>query len=88
MSLRTYQRSRPVRTRSYNFHPHIPRGNNVPVVAVSPYGNTHIYPSITEFVRDVEGLDVSQRRTANRRVADGGGYIGNWYVSGLRGYNG
>jgi hypothetical protein len=84
---RNYQNSRPVsissrRTKALN------RGNSIPVVAISPRGNTHIYPSITEFVRDVEGLDNSQRRTANRRVTSGGGYVDNWYVTELRGYNG
>jgi hypothetical protein len=75
-------------SRPTSFIPRITRGNSVPVVAISPLGNSHIYPSITEFVRDVEGLDISQRRTANRRVAAGGGYIENWYVTDLRGFRG
>ena len=83
MSTRTFMNSRPT-----SFIPKLRRGNSIPVVAVSPRGNTHIYPSITEFVRDVESLDLSQRRTANRRVAAGGGYVENWYVTELRGYRG
>ena len=83
MSTRDYQNSRPT-----SIIPKLNRGNSVPVVAVRPPGGSHIYPSITEFVRDVEGLDLSQRRTANRRVSTGGGYVGNWYVTELRGYRG
>jgi len=83
MRNRTYQNSRPT-----SYVPTLVRGNAIPVVATSPLGGEHIYPSITEFVRDVEGLDVSQRRTANRRVASGGGYVNNWYVIELRGFRG
>jgi hypothetical protein len=82
MSNRKFMNSRPT-----SYIPKLSRGNSIPVVAVSPRGNTHIYPSITQFVRDVEGLDLSQRRTASRRVATGGGYIENWYVAELRGYS-
>ena len=85
--MRNYQNSRPVSITS-RYTKALNRGNSIPVVAISPRGNTHIYPSITEFVRDVEGLDISQRRTANRRVTAGGGYIENWYVTELRGYRG
>lgn len=84
---RNYQNSRPVSITSRRMKA-LKRGNSIPVVAISPRGNTHIYPSITEFVRDVEGLESSQRRTANRRVTSGGGYVDNWYVTELRGYNG
>ncbi len=87
MSNRNYMNSRPVSITSRRFKA-LNRGNSIPVVAVSPLGNSHIFPSITEFVRDVEGLDMSQRRTASRRVASGGGYIENWYVTELRGYCG
>jgi len=83
MSNRTYQNSRPT-----SYVPMLVRGNAIPVVATSPRGGEHIYPSISEFVRDVEGLDVSQRRTANRRVTDGGGYVDGWYVTELRGFRG
>ena len=83
MSNRTYQNSRPT-----SYIPMLVRGNSIPVVATSPRGGEHVYPSITEFVRDVEGLDVSQRRTANRRVTDGGGYVDGWYVTELRGFRG
>ena len=82
MSNRNYMNSRPA-----SYIPKLARGNSIPVVAVSPRGNSHIYPSISEFVRDVEALDPSQRRTASRRVASGGGYIENWYVAELRGYS-
>ena len=81
MSNRNFMNSRPT-----SFIPKLSRGNSIPVVAVSPLGNSHIYPSITQFVRDVEGLDLSQVRTATRRVATGGGYIENWFVTELRGY--
>ncbi len=82
MSNRNFMNSRPT-----SFIPKLSRGNSIPVVAVSPLGNSHIYPSITQFVRDVEGLDLSQVRTATRRVATGGGYIENWFVTELRGYS-
>lgn len=82
MSNRNFMNSRPI-----SYIPTLSRGNSIPVVAVSPLGNSHIYPSITQFVRDVEGLDLSQVRTATRRVATGGGYIENWFVTELRGYN-
>jgi len=81
MSNRNFMNSRPT-----SYIPKLSRGNSIPVVAVSPLGNSHIYPSITSFVADVEGLDLSQRRTATRRVAAGGGYIENWFVTELRGY--
>ena len=83
MSTRIYQNSRPT-----SYIPTLTRGNAIPVVAISPLGGSHVYPSITAFVDDVEGLDFSQRRTATRRVADGGGYVGNWYVTDLRGFRG
>jgi len=83
MSIRNYQNSRPT-----SVIPTLSRGNAVPVVAISPLGGSHIYPSITAFVDDVEGLELSQRRTATRRVTSGGGYVGNWYVTELRGFNG
>ena len=83
MSTRIYQNSRPT-----SYVPRLTRGNAIPVVAISPMGGSHVYSSITEFVSDVEGLDISQRRTATRRVADGGGYVGNWYVTDLRGFRG
>ncbi len=83
MSTRNYQNSRPT-----SIIPTLARGNAIPVVAISPMGGSHIYPSITSFVSDVEGLDLSQRRTATRRVTSGGGYVGNWYVTELRGFNG
>lgn len=75
-------------SRPVNEIPRLNRGNSRPVVAVSPRGNRHIYPSITEFVTDVDSIDASQRRTANRRVAAGGGYINGWFVTDLRGYRG
>lgn len=81
MTTRIYMNSRPT-----DSIPRLARGNARPIVAISPRGRTHIYPSISEFVRDVESLDDSQRRTATRRVATGGGYVGNWYVTDLRGY--
>lgn len=80
---RIYQNSRPAK-----YIPRLARGNAIPVVAISPRGNAHVYPSVTEFVRDVESLSLSQRRTANRRVASGGGFVGNWYVTELRGFRG
>lgn len=80
--------SKSMNSRPVSYVPTLTTGNAIPVVAVSPRGNRHIYPSITEFVRDVESLEISQRRTANRRVTAGGGYVGSWYVSGLRGFNG
>lgn len=73
-------------SRPTSYIPKFESGNSIPVVAVSPRGNTHVYPSISEFVRDVQAIDNSQRRTANRRVTAGGGYINDWYVTGLRGY--
>ncbi len=77
-----------MKSRPISYIPRLNRGNSIPVVAVSPQGNSHIFPSITEFVTDVDGLGASLRRTATRRVATGGGYVDNWYVTGLRGYNG
>lgn len=77
-----------MKSRPVSYIPRLNRGNSIPVVAISPQGNNHIFPSISEFVRDVEALDESQTRTATRRVAAGGGYIENWYVTGLRGYRG
>jgi len=74
-------------SRPTSYIPRLETGNSIPVVAVSPRGNRHIYPSISEFVRDVRAIDNSQRRTANRRVTAGGGYINNWYVTELRGYS-
>lgn len=50
------------------------------VVAVSPRGNEHVYPSIRAAVVDIDSISESQYRTAARRVAAGGGYIGNWYL--------
>lgn len=75
-------------SRPVNYVPRLKRGNAIPVVAVSPQGNTHLYPSISEFVTDVDSLGESKRRTATRRVAEGGGYVGGWYVQDLRGYRG
>lgn len=73
-------------SRPTSYVPKLVRGNSIPVVAVSPLGNTHVYPSISEFVRDVKAINNYQRRTANRRVTDGGGYVNNWYVTELYGY--
>ena len=78
--MRQYQNSRPTK-----YIPKLTRGHVVPVMAISPRGGTHIYPSISEFARDVEGINPNRRRTANRRVASGGGYVDGWYVTGLRG---
>ena len=75
-------------SRPVSYIPKLSRGNSIPVVATSPRGNMHVYPSISEFVRDVKAIDNSQRRTANRRVTAGGGYVENWYVTELRGYSG
>lgn len=83
MTNRNFMNSRPT-----SYIPLLVRGNAIPVVATSPRGGEHIYPSITQFVRDVEGLDMSQRRTANRRVTAGGGYVDGWYVTELRGFRG
>ena len=83
MTTRNFMNSRPIGT-----IPTLRRGNAIPVVAESARGNRHIFSSITNFVSDVEGLTLSDRRTATRRVASGGGYVGNWYVTDLRGYNG
>ena len=80
--------SNTMNSRPVSYIPKLTRGNSIPVVATSPRGNTHVYPSISEFVRDVKAIDNSKRRTANRRVTDGGGYIANWYVTELRGYRG
>ena len=75
-----------MKSRPTNYIPTLERGNSIPVVAVSPRGNRHIFPSISEFTRDVQSIDFSQRRTANRRVSSGGGYLNGWYVTELRGY--
>ncbi len=83
MTTRNYQNSRPV-----GLIPTLQRGNAIAVVAESTRGGKHVYPSITSFVSDVEGLTLSDRRTATRRVATGGGFVGSWYVTDLRGYNG
>ncbi len=82
MNTRNYQTSRPLTT-----IPTLRRGNSIAVVAESALGGRHVYSSITSFVSDVEGLTLSDRRTATRRVATGGGYVGNWYVTDLRGYS-
>ena len=71
--------------RPTKYIPRLRRGHVVPVMAVSPRGGINIYPSITEFTRDVESINPNRRRTANRRVAEGGGYVDGWYVTGLRG---
>jgi len=57
------------------------RPNSIPLLAVSPKGNIHYYPSISSFVRDVDSLGSSKRTTASRRISNqSGGLINSWFI--------
>ena len=70
-------RSRPVINKSQLRH------NATPVVAVSPNGNVHLYPSIVSASGDIAAIGATKTRSMQRLVAAGGGYMSNWYISAL-----
>lgn len=70
-------RSRPA-LKTYQLH-----HNATPIIAISPQGNLHLYASVRAASLDIDSLGSTKTRTMQRRVSEGGGNVGGWYLTAL-----